>query len=134
MREAADVVVEGDGSAELASDLVLGLDQVGGDVAGAAQLGKLCEVGLEADLPAALPLPLQVDLDHLGQRGQSPGTARRNLLESVGQEIFIPALIKLDEPRFEHLAIVVAEFSKSRIQCGHSKTPGRAEQHWTTGL
>ena len=69
MREAADVVVEGDGSAELAADLVLGLDQIGGDVAGAAQLGKLGEVGFEADLPAVLPLPFQVDLDHLGEHG-----------------------------------------------------------------
>ena len=41
VREAADVVFEGERSAELAADLVLGLDQVGGDVAGAAQLGEL---------------------------------------------------------------------------------------------
>ena len=86
VREAAEVVFEGDRSAELAADLVLGLDQVGGDVAGAAQLGELLEVRLEADLPAALPLPLEVDLDHLGQRRQSPGTAGRDLLDPVCQE------------------------------------------------
>ena len=119
--------------AELAADLVLGLDQVGGDVAGAAQLGKLLEVGLEADLAAVPPLPFEVDLDHLGQCRQSPGAAGRDLVESVGQETFIPALIKLDEPRVEHLAIIVGEVGESGIQCGHVKTPGRAEHHRTLG-
>ena len=41
VREAAEVVFEGGRGAELAADLVLGLDQVGRDVAGAAQLGEL---------------------------------------------------------------------------------------------
>ena len=79
VREAAEVIFEGGRGAELAADLVLGLDQVGGDVAGAAQLGELLEVRFEADLPAALPLPLEVDLDHLGQGRQAPGTAGRDL-------------------------------------------------------
>ena len=125
MREAAEVVFEGGRSAELAADLVLGLDQVGGDVAGAAQLGELLEVRLEADLPAALPLPFEVDLDHLGQRRQAPGTAGRDLVETVCQEPFIPALIELDQPRLEHLAIVVGEVGESGIP-GHLKTPRRA--------
>ena len=124
MGEAAEVIFEGGRGAELAADLVLGLDQVGGDVAGAAQLGEVLQVRLEADLAAALPLPLEVDLDHLGQGREAPGAARRDLLYLVGEDAFIPALVELDQPRLEDLAIVVREVGESGIHGGHVESPG----------
>ena len=56
-----------------------------------------------------------------GRRQELPG---RDLFDPAGEESFIPALIELDQPRLEDLAIVVREVGESGIQGGHVAVSG----------
>ena len=109
VREPPEVDVEGERRAAPATDLVLGLDQVGGDLVGAAQLGELLEVRVQADPSATLPLPLEIDLDHGRQCRETPRAPRRDLPQPARQELLIPAQIELDQPGLEHLTTLVRD-------------------------
>jgi hypothetical protein len=106
--------------------LPLGLEQVGGHGVRRAQLGVGAEVRFHGEARPRLPVPFQVDLDQLDERGEPQG-ARRQLAHPGGQPALAPRALEVRQPRLQLVPLGVGQGPGLGVGRRHALPPhGRA--------